>query len=157
MFVISCKKSQVSSLHQAHVLSLECGTQWRIALASTLSIFRPGSSSPSAILYDAWERAPTAHESIRSIRPDLATAVDECIDAAGREWEPYWQKRLLNVRKGVLSYLKCSSYNFTQAAKFGRGYLDFYNPEEFVNMGQTLKVLNAVRSWEIGIAMTFAQ
>lgn len=69
--------------------------------ASTLSIFKPGSTSPSATLYDAWEnfskRSPKADESIRSIRPDLATAVDECIDAAGQEWEPKWQRRLLNV------------------------------------------------------------
>jgi len=69
--------------------------------ASALSIFKPGSTSPSATLYDAWEnfskRSPKADESIRSIRPDLATAVDECIDAAGQEWEPKWQRRLLNV------------------------------------------------------------
>lgn len=70
--------------------------------ASSVSVFRPGSTSPSAILYDAWEnftrRSPKADESIRSIRPELAAAVNECIDAAGREWEPFWQRRLLNVR-----------------------------------------------------------
>jgi vacuolar protein sorting-associated protein 16 len=69
--------------------------------ASSVSIFKPGSTSPAATLYDAWEnfsrRSPKADESIRSIRPDLATAVNECIDAAGREWEPHWQRRLLNV------------------------------------------------------------
>ncbi|KAK7034490.1 Vacuolar protein sorting-associated protein 16 [Paramarasmius palmivorus] len=110
---------------------------------SSLSIFKPGSSSPAAILYDAWEsftrRSPKADESIRSIRPELALAVDGCIDAAGQEWEPYWQRRLLN------------------AAKFGRGFLDFYNPTDFVSMGQTLKVLNAVRYFEIGIPLTYAQ
>ncbi|KAJ7598995.1 Vps16, N-terminal region-domain-containing protein [Mycena floridula] len=111
--------------------------------ASTLSIFRPGSTSPSAILYDAWEsfsrRSPKADESIRNIRPDLALAVDECVDAAGQEWEPYWQRRLLN------------------AAKFGRGFLDLYNPTDFVHMGQTLKVLNAVRFYEIGIPLSYSQ
>ncbi|KAF9652633.1 vacuolar assembling/sorting protein VPS16 [Thelephora ganbajun] len=111
--------------------------------ASTLSIFRPGSTSPSATLYDAWEnfskRSPKADESIRSIRPDLATAVDECIDAAGQEWEPKWQRRLLN------------------AAKFGRSFLDLYNPSDFVSMGQALKVLNAVRAWDIGIPITYSQ
>ncbi|KAF9262262.1 vacuolar assembling/sorting protein VPS16 [Marasmius fiardii PR-910] len=111
--------------------------------SSSLSIFRPGSSSPAAILYDAWEsfsrRSPKADESIRSIRPELAAAVDGCIDAAGQEWEPYWQRRLLN------------------AAKFGRGFLDFYNPTDFVNMGQILKVLNSVRHFEIGIPLTYAQ
>ncbi|KAF8633488.1 hypothetical protein AX15_001412 [Amanita polypyramis BW_CC] len=110
---------------------------------STLSVFRPGSTSPSAILYDAWEsfshRSPKADDSIRSIRPDLAKAVDDCIDAAGREWEPHWQRQLLS------------------AAKFGRGYLDLFNPTDFVNMGQTLKVLNAVRFYEIGLPLTYAQ
>ena len=52
-------------------------------------------------MFEAWEsfqkRAPKAHESIRAIKPDLAKAVDECIDAAGREWEPFWQRKLLNV------------------------------------------------------------
>ncbi|KAJ3928865.1 MAG: Vps16, N-terminal region-domain-containing protein [Lentinula lateritia] len=111
--------------------------------SSTLSIFRPGSTSPAAILYDAWEsfsqRSPKSDESIRSIRPELATAVDGCIDAAGQEWEPYWQRRLLS------------------AAKFGQGFLDLYDPTDFINMGQTLKVLNAVRFYEIGIPLTYAQ
>ena len=70
-------------------------------IASTLSIFGPGSIAPSAILYDAWEsynnRSPKADESIRSIKTELAKAVDECIEAAGQEWEPHWQRRLLNV------------------------------------------------------------
>ena len=84
--------------------------------ASTLSVFRPGSTFPSAILYDAWEsfnqRSPKADDSIRSIRPDLAKAVDDCIDAAGQEWEPYWQRQLLNVCHNQLAYfpfLICSS------------------------------------------------
>jgi hypothetical protein len=44
-----------------------------------------------------------------------------------------------------------------QAAKFGRGFLDLHNPTDFVNMGQTLKVLNAVRFFEIGIPLTHLQ
>ncbi|PCH35379.1 vacuolar protein sorting-associated protein 16 [Wolfiporia cocos MD-104 SS10] len=111
--------------------------------ASSVSVFRPGSTSPSAILYDAWEnftrRSPKADESIRNIRPELGAAVNECIDAAGREWEPYWQRRLLN------------------AAKFGRSFLDLYDPADFVQMGQTLKVLNAVRFYEIGIPISYEQ
>ncbi|CCL98206.1 uncharacterized protein FIBRA_00200 [Fibroporia radiculosa] len=111
--------------------------------ASSVSVFRPGSTSPSAILYDAWEnftrRSPKADESIRTIRPELGSAVNECIDAAGREWEPFWQRRLLN------------------AAKFGRAFLDLYDPTDFVQMGQALKVLNAVRFYEIGIPVTYAQ
>ncbi|KAI0743728.1 vacuolar protein sorting-associated protein 16 [Daedaleopsis nitida] len=111
--------------------------------ASSVSVFRPGSTSPSAILFDAWEnfsrRSPKADESIRSIRPDLAAAVDECVDAAAREWEPIWQRRLLN------------------AAKFGRSFLDLYDPSDFVQVGQALKVLNAVRFYEIGIPLSYTQ
>ena len=70
--------------------------------ASSVSVFRPGSTSPSAILFDAWEnfnnRSPKADENIRSIKLDLAAAVDEVIDAAGQEWEPAWQRKLLSVR-----------------------------------------------------------
>ncbi|KAI0712429.1 vacuolar protein sorting-associated protein 16 [Earliella scabrosa] len=111
--------------------------------SSSVSVFRPGSTSPSAILFDAWEnfsrRSPKADESIRSIRPELAAAVDECVDAAAREWEPVWQKRLLN------------------AAKFGRSFLDLYDPSDFINVGQALKVLNAVRFYEIGIPLSYSQ
>lgn len=111
--------------------------------ASSVSIFRPGSTSSSAILFAAWEsfvqRSPKADENIRSIRSDLAAAVNECIDAAGHEREPYWQRKLLS------------------AAKFGWGFLDLYNPTDFIAMGQALKVLNAVRFYEIGIPLTYSE
>lgn len=44
-----------------------------------------------------------------------------------------------------------------QAAQFGRAFMDLYNPSDFVNMAQTLKVLNAVRYFEIGIPITYDQ
>ncbi|TBU36641.1 Vps16, N-terminal region-domain-containing protein [Dichomitus squalens] len=73
--------------------------------ASSVSVFRSGSTSPSAFLFDAWENfsrwSLKADESIRSICPELAEAVDECIDAAAREWEPFWQRRLLNVHSAL--------------------------------------------------------
>lgn len=130
-------------------------------LAATLSVFRPGSTSPSAILYDAWEnfahRSPKADESIRSIRPELAAAVDECIEAAGQEWEPHWQRRLLNVRPTYLKGVLLTNVNVCQAAKYGRGFLDMYNATDFLNMGRALKVLNAIRHHEIAIPMTHSQ
>jgi vacuolar protein sorting-associated protein 16 len=79
---------------------------------STLSIFRPGSVHPSATLFDAFElleggekdkwvkgRAKKCEEKLRTVREkgEMATAVDGLIDAASREWEPWWQKRLLEV------------------------------------------------------------
>lgn len=89
---------------------------------------------------EQFERSsPKADENIRAIRPDLAEAVDIAIDAAGNETEPYWQKRLLKT------------------AMFGRAFLDLYNPTDLVHMAQTLKVLNAVRSYEVGIPLTYQQ
>ncbi len=45
----------------------------------------------------------------------------------------------------------------SQAANFGKSFLDLYNPTDFVNMGKTLKVLNAVRQFEVGIPLTLFQ
>jgi hypothetical protein len=78
-------------------------------------------------------------------------AVDTCIDAAGREVEVLWQRRLLKV-----SCIAEARLN-NQAAQFGRAFMDLYNPSEFVTMAQTLKVLNAVRHYEIGIPITYEQ
>lgn len=70
-------------------------------LGATENVFKPGSSSPAAILLDAFDlyekKSPRADEIIRNIRPELASAVDILTEAAGQELEPYWQKRLLNV------------------------------------------------------------
>jgi hypothetical protein len=45
----------------------------------------------------------------------------------------------------------------SQAAQFGRAFLDLYNPLDFVTMAKTLKVLNAVRFHEVGIPITYDQ
>lgn len=83
------------------VTNSTCDFVQRVA-ESTSAIFRPGSASPAAILFEAAEqyeqKSPKADEHLRSIRTELAGAVDVCIDAAGREFDVYWQKRLLKVR-----------------------------------------------------------
>ncbi|KZV75893.1 vacuolar protein sorting-associated protein 16 [Peniophora sp. CONT] len=111
------------------------------------SALRPGSTSPAAILLHAHagftgaDKRPAgrADEDIRAIRPELAAAVDALVQAAGEEWEPVWQRKLLS------------------AANFGKGFLDLYDPNDFVAMGRALKVLNAVRFYEIGIPITYVQ
>ena len=69
---------------------------------STLQVFKPGSVSPAAILFEATEhfekRNPKADESLRQIRSDLILAVDLCIDAAGRDFDVYWQRKLMKVQ-----------------------------------------------------------
>lgn len=75
---------------------------------SSLAVFAPGSSHPAAILYDALEhferRSAKADEAVRSIRADLATAVDACVEAAGREWDAAWQRRLLRVSTVAIAF-----------------------------------------------------
>lgn len=110
---------------------------------ATSAVFTPGSASPAAILFDAYEhferRSARAYEHIRSIRAELVGAVDTCVEAAGREMEVYWQRRLL------------------KAAGFGKTFLDLYEPADFVSMGRTLRVLNAVRFYEVGMPITYEQ
>lgn len=73
--------------------------------SSSSKVFRPGSTDPAAILFDAYEhyekKSAKADENISSIKPDLAGAVDTLIEAAGQEIEPYWQRRLLHVSGGL--------------------------------------------------------
>ena len=74
------------------------------------------------------------------------------------EWNPYWQRRLLNVSCiYVPGIMALSDAYLRKAAKFGKAFIDLYNSTDFVDMGQTLKVLNAVRFYEIGIPITYTQ
>lgn len=65
--------------------------------------------------------------------------MDTCVNAAGREFDIHWQKRLL------------------KAASFGKSVLDIYNSDDFVDMCETLRVLNAVRYYEIAMPLSFEQ
>lgn len=109
----------------------------------TEEIFKIGSTAPAAMLFDALEhfdkRSPKADENIRSIRPELADAVDACIEAAGHEFNQVRQRSLL------------------KAAAFGKTFLESYNSDRFVEMCQILRVLNSVRYFEIGVPMTYTQ
>lgn len=44
-----------------------------------------------------------------------------------------------------------------KAASFGKSVLDIYNSDDFVDMCETLRVLNAVRYYEIGIPISYEQ
>lgn len=112
--------------------------------ADTLEVLGHGSeSSPASILLDAVGQleleSPKADDYIQLIRPNLTEAVDTCVNAAGREYDTRWQKKLL------------------RAASFGKSVLDIYNSDEFVDMCETLRVLNAVRDHEIGMPLSYEQ
>ncbi|UNI16382.1 Vacuolar protein sorting-associated protein 16 [Purpureocillium takamizusanense] len=110
----------------------------------TLQVFGHASeSSPASILLDAVGQleieSPKADDYIQLIRPNLTEAVDTCVNAAGREFDTKWQKRLL------------------KAASFGKSVLDIYNSDDFVDMCETLRVLNAVRDHQVGMPLSFEQ
>ncbi|POV99916.1 hypothetical protein PSTT_13467, partial [Puccinia striiformis] len=134
----------VTEIDGIRILSLStCESLSKVASCTSM-VFTPGSTSPAAILFDAMDHfdkhsARVADEHIRNIRKKLTEAVDVCVQAAGREFEPRWQQRLI------------------KAAAFGKVFLDVHNPEPFVKMAKTLRVLNAVRDYKIGIPLTYEQ
>lgn len=109
----------------------------------TEEVFRLGTESPASILLDAVEQleaqSPKADDNIQLIRPNLTEAVDTCVNASGQEFNIHWQKQLL------------------RAASFGKSVLDIYNSDDFVEMCDTLRVLNAVRFYEIGLPLSYDQ
>lgn len=106
-------------------------------------MFQLGSTSPASVLLDAVDqlekKSPKADDNIQLIRSRLAEAVDTCVKAAGYEFSIHWQKQLL------------------KAASFGKSVLDLYNSDDFVDMCETLRVMNAVRYYEIGLPLSYDQ
>ncbi len=109
----------------------------------TVEAFRIGSTAPSAVLLDCIDQidrhSPKADENLQLIKHQLVSAVNNCIRAAGEEFDTYFQKKLL------------------RAALFGKSALELYNGDEFVEMCQSLRVLNAVRQFDVGIFITYAE
>lgn len=115
----------------------------------TVDCFKIGSTSKSSILIDSIDKlnkhSPTANENLKIIGSDvfLNQAVQTCIRAAFEEFDPYWQKKLL------------------KAASFGKSSLElnssFKNSIKFVEACDQLRIINNIRSNEIGIFLTFTQ
>jgi vacuolar protein sorting-associated protein 16 len=100
------------------ISATECDFVQRVPESSE-KVFRPGSTAPAAFLFDASESfakrnvggsgrgvGGRADESVRAMRPDLASAVYSCIDAAGREWDVLWQRKLLGVSRLLYTRFK---------------------------------------------------
>lgn len=108
-----------------------------------VEVFRLGSDSPAANLLEASslleQKSPKADDLIQLIRPNLAEAVDSCIKAAAHEYNIHWQKSLL------------------KAASYGKSVLDLYSSDDFVDTCDTLRVLNAVRFYEVGLPLSYDQ
>ncbi|MCL7045510.1 hypothetical protein MKW94_019665 [Papaver nudicaule] len=99
---------------------------------STVSIFSIGSTEPAALLYDALDlfdrRSAKADDYLRSIRSKLPEAVEDSR-----------QRTLL------------------RAASYGQSFCSHVQRDRFQEMCKTLRVLNAVRSYEIGIPLSIQQ
>jgi hypothetical protein len=109
----------------------------------TVDVFRLGSDAPAAHLLEAStlldQKSPRADDLIQLIRPSLPDAVDACIKAAAHEYNIHWQKALL------------------KAASYGKSVLDLYSSDDFVDTCDTLRVLNAVRFYEVGLPLSYDQ
>jgi vacuolar protein sorting-associated protein 16 len=110
---------------------------------ATEEVFRIASEAPAAVLLDSIDllekKSPKADENIQRIKPNLSDAVETCIRAAGQEYDHTLQKQLL------------------RAASFGKSVLDLYSSDEFVDMCNDLRVLNAVRDFKVGLPLTYEQ
>uniref|UniRef100_H9G3D8 Vacuolar protein sorting-associated protein 16 homolog n=1 Tax=Anolis carolinensis TaxID=28377 RepID=H9G3D8_ANOCA len=108
-------------------------------------IFRIASMAPGALLLEAQKEyekeSQKADEYLREIKDQnlLPEAVRQCIEAASYEQEPEIQKSLL------------------RAASFGKCFVDKFTPESFVETCRDLRVLNAIRDYQIGIPLSFDQ
>lgn len=106
-------------------------------------IFRINSTEPGSFLLEASKQfqknSHRADEYISLVKNDLVKAVEQCIEAAGYEFDVDVQKMLI------------------RAAQFGKCFTCNIDPEEYVQMCRLLRVLNAVRCRRIGIPLTFTQ
>ncbi|CCH43282.1 Vacuolar protein sorting-associated protein [Wickerhamomyces ciferrii] len=112
----------------------------------TVECFKIGSTSKSSILLDSVDKlnkhSPKANENLTIIGSDenLNHAVKTCISASLEEFDSYWQKKLL------------------KAVSFGKSSLElkseFSNTRHFLKTCDDLRILNNIRSPEVGLFLT---
>ncbi|CAH1401892.1 unnamed protein product [Nezara viridula] len=106
-------------------------------------IFRISGTAPGSFLLEASKQFKKknhrSNEYLHIVKPKLFLAVQQCVEAAGHEFNTETQKMLI------------------RAAQFGKIYLDDCSPENYVTMCRVLRCINAVRSPKIGIPITHTQ
>lgn len=106
-------------------------------------IFRINSTVPGSYLLEAskqfQKKSHRSNEYLHLVKDKLFSAVQQCVEAAGHEFNAETQKMLI------------------KAAQFGKTYLDDCSPENYVTMCRVLRCLNAVRRPNIGIPITYTQ
>ncbi|GMM38881.1 tethering complex subunit [Saccharomycopsis crataegensis] len=114
---------------------------------NTVDIFKIGSTTPSSILLDSIDLRNsnnptdniTALENIAIIKNSLNDAINNCIGVATEEFDQYWQKKLL------------------KAASFAKSHKEFYNSQYMIEVIENLKILNQIRSYKIGMFLTYQE
>lgn len=91
------------------------------------------------------------------MKSDLQTAVNQCIEAVGYEFDTEVQKMLIRVRLGHTFFFSRFIYVLFQAAQFGKCFIADMKSDSYVNMCRLLRVLNAVRDPKVGIPLTITQ
>ncbi|KAL5285414.1 VPS16 family protein [Megaselia abdita] len=107
------------------------------------NIFALYSQTPSNLLFQAnkeyEEKSHKSDDYLSFFRDKMDEAVDECIEAAGYEFDPDTQKTLM------------------KAAYFGKGFISGHNPDKYIKMCRIIRVLNTLRGEKISMPLTYNQ
>ncbi|KAG7660788.1 vps16 [[Candida] subhashii] len=117
---------------------------------TTIDLYQIGSDHPSSILIDCVDKfaeyASKADTNVSLLKHDgtLLKAMEGCLEVALDEFNPIWQKKLLS------------------AVSFGKIYYDgdddedgqYFDSEKYLSILNNIKVLNQLRSIEIGLFLT---
>lgn len=111
-----------------------------------VNLYQIGSSHPCSILLDCVDKlaqqSSKSDTNISLLKSDdsLLPAMNECLKAALEEFSSPWQKKIL------------------KAVSFGKiFYDDYFNAEEYLEVLNTIKILNQIRASEIGLFFTNSQ
>ncbi|CAI5757523.1 unnamed protein product [Candida verbasci] len=109
-----------------------------------VDMYQIGSTEPSSLLVDCIDKFQTnasksnANISLLQNENLLLKAIDDCLDVALEEFNVIWQKRSL------------------KAVSFGKIYYnDVFDSDKYLNVLNSVKVLNQLRSPEIGLFLTY--
>ncbi len=140
--------SVVSEMDSARVYSLYSQEMFRKLPESLVRIFAIGSVSPGAKLRLAAEEfihaSHRADEYIRSLGSSLELAVEDCFQAAANVQDANHQKTLMKAAQFGQAF--CPSSNASSNAS-----------EKFSTICKSLRVINALKDYKIGIPMTMTQ
>lgn len=142
-------------------------------------MFNIGSFAPGRLLLEAADLyrkgSHLADQYLTLIKEDdgqLEQAVDQCIRATGHQWDevgnlfrPIYKNEIFYPVHSSIFYMVCNVWNGLQesqkallkAASFGKVFqpIEGKNRDQYVNMCKHVRVLNAIRSPQIGMPLSF--